>query len=236
MQLPEREQENLHGPHAGPLETSGEPGFPILTKEAVYEWFGLRLNPSRRLEFVFGLLHMCQPLELRFLGSCLEDLARKDFHVLRDFELRANSPSDLGHLTDVSDPVTRSKLLVCLSLLGSENRECAGVLFRILGHVDSALLLSSCPDPPVHSQSGGSGGEGRGFVPFVESRAALLEQLAVLYTMASLHPAFLFHQRDRLRTQLETLQQNLLPIQNSPAEPAEPLDTPARVRDRERVC
>uniref|UniRef100_A0A3B1IIU5 Uncharacterized protein n=1 Tax=Astyanax mexicanus TaxID=7994 RepID=A0A3B1IIU5_ASTMX len=149
-------------------------------RESVYEWFGLHLSPAKRIEFMYGLLHMCQPLELRFLGSCLEDLARKDFHVLRDFEIRANSSSDLGLLTDVTDPVARSKLLVCLSLLGSDNRECAGILFRILSHVDPALLL----------------------------------QLAVLFTMASLHPAFLFHQRGKLRMQLEKLEQDLIQRQN----------------------
>ncbi|XP_072547775.1 zinc finger CCHC domain-containing protein 2-like isoform X2 [Salminus brasiliensis] len=197
-------------------DTTAEPGAPVLTKESVYEWFGLHLKPAKRIEFMYGLLHMCQPLELRFLGSCLEDLARKDFHVLRDFEIRANSSSDLGLLADVTDPVTRSKLLVCLSLLGSDNRECAGILFRILSHVDPALLVSSCPGSPFHafrSLSGDSDEDGPhncGFEPFVESRSGLLEQLAVLFTMASLHPAFLFHQRGKLRLQLEKLEHDLV--------------------------
>ncbi|XP_049320030.1 zinc finger CCHC domain-containing protein 2 isoform X7 [Astyanax mexicanus] len=204
-------------------EPTEEPGAPFLTKESVYEWFGLHLSPAKRIEFMYGLLHMCQPLELRFLGSCLEDLARKDFHVLRDFEIRANSSSDLGLLTDVTDPVARSKLLVCLSLLGSDNRECAGILFRILSHVDPALLLvSSYPGSQAfdafRSLSGDSDEDGThncgGFEPFVESRAGLLEQLAVLFTMASLHPAFLFHQRGKLRMQLEKLEQDLIQRQN----------------------
>ncbi|KAL6462478.1 hypothetical protein MHYP_G00289000 [Metynnis hypsauchen] len=197
-------------------KTTEKAGFPFLTKEAVYEWFGLHLKPAKRVEFMYGLLHMCQPLELRFLGSCLEDLARKDFHVLRDFEIRANSPNDLGLLTDAVDPVTRSKLLVCLSLLGSDNRECAGVLFRILSHVDPALLVSSYPDSPfdpfraLSGDSDGDGTQSRGFGPFIESRSGFLEQLAVLFTMASLHPAFLFHQRGKLRMQLEKLEHALL--------------------------
>uniref|UniRef100_A0A8D0A1S1 Zinc finger CCHC domain-containing protein 2 n=1 Tax=Sander lucioperca TaxID=283035 RepID=A0A8D0A1S1_SANLU len=148
-----------------------------LDKETVFEWFGLHLNPAKRIEFMCGLLHMCQPLELRFLGSYLEDLARKDYHVLRDFEFRANSPSDLGVLTDVIDPVVRSKLLVCLSLLGSESRECAGILFRILSHVDPALFS-----------------------------AGPLEQLSLLFAMASLHPAFHFHQREMVRGQLDKIE------------------------------
>uniref|UniRef100_A0A3Q4ARW1 Uncharacterized protein n=1 Tax=Mola mola TaxID=94237 RepID=A0A3Q4ARW1_MOLML len=150
----------------------------------VFEWFGLHLNPARRIEFMCGLLHMCQPLELRFLGSYLEDLARKDYQVLRDFEFRANSPNELGVLTDLMDPVVMSKLLVCLSLLGSDSRECAGILFRILSHVDPHNCGLSAND----------------------TSAGPLEQLALLFTMASLHPAFHFHQREKVRGQLDKIE------------------------------
>ncbi|XP_036377117.1 zinc finger CCHC domain-containing protein 2 isoform X2 [Megalops cyprinoides] len=195
-------------------------GYPLqLDKETVFEWFGLHLNPAKRIEFMCGLLHMCQPLELRFLGSCLEDLARKDFHVLRDFEIRANSPNDLGLLTDVADPVVRSKLLVCLSLLGSDNRECAGILFRILSHVDPALYfknygfpVSSYRDPqhlPFHPPCEDGDEFGRpvqGCGPPAEAEVGPLEQLALLFTMASLHPAFPFHQRETVRVQLDKVE------------------------------
>ncbi|KAJ8336684.1 hypothetical protein SKAU_G00379040 [Synaphobranchus kaupii] len=192
-------------------------GYPLLQldKEAVFEWFGLHLNPAKRIEFMCGLLHMCQPLELRFLGSCLEDLARKDFHVLRDFETRANSPGDLGLLTDVTDPVVRSKLLVCLSLLGSENRECAGILFPILSHVDSALYFKNYDFPlpsyrdsehfhdPQSEEGDETGRSGHRCGPPLEAGSGALEQLALLFTMASLHPAFPFHQRETVRIQLD---------------------------------
>lgn len=193
---------------------------PQLDKESVFEWFGLHLNPAKRVEFLCGLLHMCQPLELRFLGSYLEDLARKDYHVLRDFEFRANSPSDLGMLTDVFDPVIRSKLLVCLSLLGSDNRECAGILFRILSHVNPALFYKNYdyPLPPfsdshihlfqtqcrtdyVHGRSEQDCGFSAN-----EAAGGPLEQFALLFTMASLHPAFHFHQRQVVRGLLEKIE------------------------------
>ncbi|XP_063063569.1 zinc finger CCHC domain-containing protein 2-like [Engraulis encrasicolus] len=226
----EQEQTKQHIPRSVSPSTferyhgsSGE-GYPSgLSKETVFEWFGLHLNSAKRIEFMYGLLHMCQPLELRFLGSCLEDLARKDYYVLRDCETRANSPSDMGLLSDVIDPVVRSKLLVWLSLLGSDNRECAGILFRILNHVDPALYyknyglpISGYRDPPcipfhTSCEDGDVFGNGRseqGCRPLVETGlgAGLLEQLALLFTMASLHPAFPFHQRETLRGQLEKVE------------------------------
>ncbi|KAM4533805.1 zinc finger CCHC domain-containing protein 2 isoform 2-T2 [Odontesthes bonariensis] len=194
-----------------------------LDKESVFEWFGLHLNPAKRIEFMCGLLHMCQPLELRFFASYLEDLARKDYHVLRDFECRANNLSDLGVLTDVFDPVVRSKLLVCLSLLGSDSRECAGILSRILSSVDLALFYRNCHyslppfrDPHHHSfyppcQEGNVHGRSEQICGLSagDTAAGALEQLALLFTMASLHPAFHFHQREVVRGQLEKIEQIL---------------------------
>lgn len=189
-----------------------------LDREGVFEWFGHHLNPAKRIEFMCGLLHMCQPLELRFLGSYLEDLARKDYHVLRDFECRANNPSELGVLTDVVDPVVRSKLIVCLSLLGSDRRECAGILSRILSSVDLALSYRNCDyslpsfrDPQHHlyplyppCQDGSACEQNRD-----ELAIGALEQSALLYTMASLHPAFHFHQREVIRGQLDKIELSL---------------------------
>ncbi|XP_020786429.2 zinc finger CCHC domain-containing protein 2 [Boleophthalmus pectinirostris] len=191
--------------------SSHGPGQLPLNKETVFEWFGLHLDPVRRLEFMCGLLHMCQPLELRFLGSYLEDLARKDYHILRDFECRANSPIELGNLTDVNDPVVRSKLLVCLSLLGSDSRECAGILFQTLSRVDPNQLPQTslpCPAPPPRLSVRCQGGEAPvdGSSEQNQAAVAVLEQLALLFTMASLHPAFHFHQRQMLRAQLDKTQ------------------------------
>nr|XP_056710968.1 zinc finger CCHC domain-containing protein 2 [Euleptes europaea] len=196
-------------------------------REAVYEWFGLSLGSAERLEFAVGLLDLLNPLELRFVGSCLEELARKDYHCLRDAEARANdaaarpptpdpppppapgggganahagppppprpsSPAAPGG--DFRDPAARSRLIVYLALLGSENREAAGRLHRLLPRVDA--VLHSCR-PPAAGQEGGALG------------AAAREELLLLFTMASLHPAFSFHQRVTLREHLETLRRAL---------------------------
>ncbi|KAM8780467.1 zinc finger CCHC domain-containing protein 2 isoform 2-T4 [Rhynchonycteris naso] len=197
-------------------------------QERVYEWFGLVLGSAQRLEFLCGLLDLCNPLELRFLGSCLEDLARKDYHYLRDSEAKANGLSDPGPLADFREPAVRSRLIVYLALLGSENREAAGRLHRLLPQVDSVLksLRAARAEgsrggaedergengiSEEDNEQDGSGPEGSG----AESRAGdglgfrAQEELLLLFTMASLHPAFSFHQRVTLREHLERLRSAL---------------------------
>lgn len=49
-----------------------------------------------------GLLHMCVPPELRFLGTFLENLGKKDYHKLRDAEIKANNHIDLAKNTNAS--------------------------------------------------------------------------------------------------------------------------------------
>lgn len=178
-------------------------------KETVFEWFGLRLTPAKRIELMCGLLHMCQPLELRFLGSYLEDLARKDYHILKDFEFRANSSNDLAVLTDVTDPVVLSKLLICLSLLGSDNRECAGILYRTLSHIDPTMFYTNHHYSPrfrdtLHHPVYPSFEQKCGIFPN-DKAARPLEHLSLLFTMASLHPAFHFHQGEKFREELDKL-------------------------------
>ncbi|KAM7413965.1 hypothetical protein PAMA_018992 [Pampus argenteus] len=148
-------------------------------REGVYRWFS-SLSSAQRAEFLCGLLDLCVPIELRFIGSCLEDLARKDYHSLRDAEIKANNPTDLSGLTNITDEVVRSKLLVSLALLGSDNREAAGVLYRTLTHIDTVI-----------NNYGLALNDGR-----------TEEQFMLLFTMASNHPAFSFHQKQVLRQQL----------------------------------
>ncbi|KAM4572723.1 zinc finger CCHC domain-containing protein 14 [Odontesthes bonariensis] len=152
-------------------------------REGVYRWFS-SLTSAQRAEFLCGLLDLCLPIELRFLGSCLEDLARKDYHSLRDAEIKANNPADLSGLTNITDEVVRSKLLVSLALLGSDNREAAGVLYRTLTHIDAVI-----------NNYGLALNDGR-----------TEQQFLLLFTMASNHPAFSFHQKQVLRQQLGQMQ------------------------------
>ncbi|KAG5273874.1 hypothetical protein AALO_G00156570 [Alosa alosa] len=157
-----------------------------LQREGVYRWFSV-LSSAQRAEFLCGLLDLCVPIELRFLGSCLEDLARKDYHSLRDAEIKANNPADLANLTNITDEVVRSKLLISLALLSSDNREAAGVLFRTLTHIDTIINNYG-----LQLNDGQTG-----------------EQFLLLFTMASNHPAFSFHQKQVLRHELTQIQEIL---------------------------
>lgn len=158
----------------------------FVQREEVYRWFSV-LSSAQRAEFFCGLLDLCVPIELRFLGSCLEDLARKDYHSLRDAEIKANNPADLANLTNITDEVVRSKLLVSLALLSSDNRVAAGVLFRTLTHIDTIINNYG-----LQLNDGQTG-----------------EQFLLLFTMASNHPAFSFHQKQVLRQELTQIQEIL---------------------------
>ncbi|XP_055415713.1 zinc finger CCHC domain-containing protein 2 [Bubalus kerabau] len=211
----------MPGGGAGPAAAAA-----LREQERVYEWFGMVLGSAQRLEFMCGLLDLCNPLELRFLGSCLEDLARKDYHYLRDSEAKANGLSDPGPLADFREPAVRSRLIVYLALLGSENREAAGRLHRLLPQVDVVLRSlraargegsrGGAEDQRGEEDGGGeeedakkdgSGPEGGGAAPRPGGGLGLRaqEELLLLFTMASLHPAFSFHQRVTLREHLERL-------------------------------
>ncbi|KAK1163393.1 zinc finger CCHC domain-containing protein 14 isoform X1 [Acipenser oxyrinchus oxyrinchus] len=155
----------------------------LVQREGVYRWFS-ELNSAQRVEFLCGLLDLCVPIELRFLGCSLEDLARKDYHSLRDAEVKANNAADLATLTNITDEVVRSKLLVALALLNSDNREAAGVLFRTLTHIDSIINNYG-----LQLNDGQTG-----------------DQFLLLFTMASNHPAFSFHQKQVLRQELTQIQ------------------------------
>ncbi|XP_053570610.1 zinc finger CCHC domain-containing protein 2 isoform X2 [Bombina bombina] len=184
-----------------------EPG--ALQREAAYKWFVNSLGPAHRLEFACGLLDLCNPLELRFLGSYLEDLARKDCHYLRDFETRANGLSEEAAaglqqlLGNLSDSASRSKLIIYLALLSPENREVASRMYRL-------LLL-----PTV-----GPGGLLGGWDEEEDEREpreveAASEELLLLFTMASLHPAFSFHQRVNMQEKLEELRKAMCRIRRT---------------------
>jgi len=64
----------------------------MLNQEEIHRYFN-HLSGAKRIEFLYGLLHLCQPLELRYLGTCLEEIARKDYEYLYHAEQKTNSSS-----------------------------------------------------------------------------------------------------------------------------------------------
>lgn len=143
-----------------------------------------------------GLLNLCLPLELRFLGTCIEDLANKDYSYLRDAELRANNSSEVSKYTNVRDAVTRSRLLTSLALLYSCNRSCSRAIFESLAEEMKAAK------PDLYDLK-------------------TLEEVLLLFTMATHHPSFSFDERTELAKYRERLENVFQPQDLSVPPPVE---------------
>ncbi|XP_055949825.1 zinc finger CCHC domain-containing protein 2-like [Argiope bruennichi] len=145
----------------------------MVCNEEVYSWFR-NLRGSKRIEAMCCFLNMCYPLELRFYGTCLEDLGRKDFYVLKDDEIKANDLTEVLKIRNIHDMNTRCKLIVTLSLLNSTNTICARELFKVLSEEIKIEILASMG---------------------VLSDFKLLEHYLLVLTLAQHHPAFTFEQQ-----------------------------------------
>lgn len=151
----------------------------MVCKEEVFMWFK-ELTGSKRIGVVCGLLNMCYPLELRFLGTCLEDLGKKDFYCFQEAEQKANNVNEIRKLIDLKDNVTRCKFIVSLALLHSSNHVCSNVLYQTLSkHLDCIEL-------------------------FNDQRS--LNEMLLVITMALNHPAFTFDQKTVLTQHLLSIE------------------------------
>ncbi|CAG9098852.1 unnamed protein product [Plutella xylostella] len=153
----------------------------MVCKEDVVSWFK-ELESYKRIDAMCTLLNMCLPFELRFIGTYLEELGKRDFQELRGAELRANNPADLA--ADIgganTDPRTRRKMALYVSLLRSCNFACATTLYNAMVSLEQSGLLK------------GLYGD-------------LLEEILLLYTMALHHPAFTFDQKSHFGEILDKL-------------------------------
>ncbi|XP_015608761.1 atrophin-1 isoform X2 [Cephus cinctus] len=150
----------------------------MVCKENVVSWFG-NLSSYKRIDIMCTLLNMCLPFEVRYLGTCVEDLGKRDYNDLRDTEHRANNVSDLAELTNlgVTDKRTRRKLALYMALLHSCNYSCAVILYKNLSNVDFQEIVNLL--------------NGTTFTQDDQP----LEELLLLYTMALNHPAFTYEQK-----------------------------------------
>lgn len=53
------------------------------------------LKSYERIMMMCRLQHCCLPFELRFLGTCLEDLGKRDFYEFKKSEVEANDITEL---------------------------------------------------------------------------------------------------------------------------------------------
>lgn len=194
-----------------------------VSPEDIYSWFAESLS-WQRIDLLCGLLQLCLPLELRFVGACLEDLARKDYSRLRDFERRANelaeyatlatrlvaaaSSSESAAFATVADGVQET-LNVYLSLLHSGNTACASSIFRILLQIWERFQRQQQHEQGVvpHQSSAHGDIALESDVGHVDDRAVALtspisdpeiEDVLLLFTMAAYHPAFVYNHRVQL--------------------------------------
>lgn len=135
-----------------------------------------------RMDFLCSLLNLCNPFELRFIGSCVEDLAQTDYNSLRDQEIKANNAENLEHSADKSPPEEfRSHLILCLALLQSSNYKVANKLAQILEEQIRFLDLENL---------------------MLTGQDAAVEEWLLMLTLASYHPAFRFEEKLNFKTKL----------------------------------
>lgn len=149
----------------------------MLCKENIVTWFK-DLTSFKRIDVMCNLLQSCQPFETRFLGTCIEELGRKDFALLRQLENIVNNPAELStqDLNNINDKETRSKLSQFLCVLHSTNKRCANELYTI--------LMSLCEDINNIIKSGA-----------LLSDDSPLDEILLIYALGIFHPAFSFEKK-----------------------------------------
>lgn len=149
----------------------------MVIKEDVVQWFK-GLESYKRIDTMCTLLNMCLPFELRFLGTCLEELGGRDSKELRGIELRVNNPNELAQemasaqLSDPSDIKVRRKMALYFALIRACNRPCVNELFNILCDWSNDDFLE-------------------------RAKGDALQELLLVFTMAAKHPVFSYEQRTK---------------------------------------
>ncbi|CAF0840319.1 unnamed protein product [Rotaria sp. Silwood1] len=175
----------------------------MLNQEEIHRYFN-HLSGAKRIEFLYGLLHLCQPLELRYLGTCLEEIARKDYEYLYHAEQKTNllstptmSSSSTSSVSsnneqnnqqtdlltdeklDLTDQFTRAHAIVDIALLWAKNRACAIRLFRRLKTSESVKLVDMLLERDD-----------------LDERT--MDEILIIFCLASNHPAFSFDMRTQM--------------------------------------
>jgi hypothetical protein len=114
----------------------------MLNQEEIHRYFN-HLSGAKRIEFLYGLLHLCQPLELRYLGTCLEEIARKDYEYLYHAEQKTNylltqtvSSSSASSISSTNEQTSQST-----DLLSDEKLDLTDQFTRAHAIVDIGKLM-----------------------------------------------------------------------------------------------
>ena len=167
----------------------------MIKQEDVCIWFK-DLEGHLRMELMCALFDSCLPLELRFLGTYLEYSAGKHYTHLQKWEKDVNS-DNLSDVADLTDTKIRRRFCIALALLHSHNRTMAMKLFNILRMYDISLENKASGLDPEREISSSSRSTDR----------SSKNEMKLIMTMGSLHPAFEFNQRTLLRNKLDSFSQ-----------------------------
>ena len=96
---------------------------------------------------------------------------------MRDAEIKANASYEIQLMNEISDKVTRSKMIVTLALLSSNNFECARLIYDLL-NVDIGSLLEKMEEANLDQK--------------------IADEFLLMLTMAANHPAFDFQMKTRM--------------------------------------
>jgi len=170
----------------------------MLCKEDIYSWFKDSVS-SQRIDLLCSLLQLCLPLELRFVGSCVEEQARKDYCRLIEYEIKANDVAEYELLAvdvDVNGGIQKT-LSVYVALLRSSNTLCSLRVFDMLTQLWHCIRSTATRRSASHCHH----------EQLFDGQ--VFSDLLLLYTMAAYHPAFSFSQRIKLYHILDDLRKLL---------------------------
>ena len=77
-----------------------------ITKDQIFDWFRTSDNWNR-IDFICGLLDLCHPFEIRYLGTFIEELGRKDYAALKKHEEKANGQEVTNEFTSLEETTVR---------------------------------------------------------------------------------------------------------------------------------
>ena len=148
----------------------------------VLHWFRDARSDSR-LDVLCRFLDCCTPFELHFLSSYLEELLSRNTVVTNQIETTVCS--DLKDLHEITNSTSRRQLCVLLTKLKSTTKMRAYNIYDILIQYDFNKFFSQV----------------------LTMDEEIVDELLLLFTLASNHPAMTFKQRSCLHQRLIELRE-----------------------------